>query len=193
MPVFTFMGSNVFHRDDNYSFRVVQKVSVLRNDQPYVRVAYFVLDRRRHHPSHGLLAKREAQFSRGPAHSIQRFPTRFYGRNEPCAAPPSHAVCFAFACFLFQLDLCLDRFFIHLVDVLGPDEFLSIVCMLIVAKADKRLVRLQGRDLRAALALPLSLLQHYPSSIQLPVSSNFLPPFSAPNIFILQGSHRDLE
>jgi hypothetical protein len=28
MPVFTFMGSNVFHRDDNYSFRVVQKVGV---------------------------------------------------------------------------------------------------------------------------------------------------------------------
>jgi hypothetical protein len=27
MPVFTFMGSNVFHRDDSYSFRVVQKVS----------------------------------------------------------------------------------------------------------------------------------------------------------------------
>jgi U3 small nucleolar RNA-associated protein 10 len=27
MPVFTFMGSNIFHRDDSYSFRVVQKVS----------------------------------------------------------------------------------------------------------------------------------------------------------------------
>jgi len=27
MPVFTFMGSNVFHRDDTYSFRVVQKVT----------------------------------------------------------------------------------------------------------------------------------------------------------------------
>ena len=27
MPVFTFMGSNVFHRDDTYSFRVIQKVS----------------------------------------------------------------------------------------------------------------------------------------------------------------------
>lgn len=27
MPVFTFMGANVFHRDDAYSFRVVQKVS----------------------------------------------------------------------------------------------------------------------------------------------------------------------
>ena len=68
----------------------------------------------------------------------------------------------------------LIRFFIHLVDVLGPEEFLSVICMLIVAKADKRLVRLQGRDLRAALALPLSLLQHYPSNIQLPVGTTSL-------------------
>ena len=74
-----------------------------------------------------------------------------------------------------------DRFFIHLVDVLGPEEFLSIVCMLIVAKADKRIVRLQGRDLRAALALPLSLLQHYPSNIQLPVSTIVLIPSSCSN------------
>lgn len=29
MPIFTFMGSNVFHRDDSYSFRVVQKVDVI--------------------------------------------------------------------------------------------------------------------------------------------------------------------
>ncbi len=62
-------------------------------------------------------------------------------------------------------------------DVLGPEEFLSVVCMLIVAKADKRLVRLQGRDLRAALALPLSLLQHYPSNIQLPVRATSLLPY----------------
>jgi U3 small nucleolar RNA-associated protein 10 len=26
MPIFTFMGYNVFHRDDSYSFRVIQKV-----------------------------------------------------------------------------------------------------------------------------------------------------------------------
>lgn len=32
MPIFTFMGSNVFHRDDSYSFRVVQKV---RYDSPF--------------------------------------------------------------------------------------------------------------------------------------------------------------
>lgn len=29
MPVFTFMGSNVFHRDDTYSFKVVQQVRFL--------------------------------------------------------------------------------------------------------------------------------------------------------------------
>lgn len=29
MPIFTFMGSNVFHRDDSYSFRVIQKVPSL--------------------------------------------------------------------------------------------------------------------------------------------------------------------
>lgn len=28
MPVFTFMGSNVFHRDDTYSFKVVQQVGL---------------------------------------------------------------------------------------------------------------------------------------------------------------------
>lgn len=43
MPVFTFMGSNVFHRDDSYSFRVVQKVllfkllSVLHADFPFTQ------------------------------------------------------------------------------------------------------------------------------------------------------------
>lgn len=26
MPIFTFMGSNILHRDDSYSFKVVQKV-----------------------------------------------------------------------------------------------------------------------------------------------------------------------
>lgn len=34
MPVFTFMGSNVFQRDDTYSFRVVQKVNLILLDGP---------------------------------------------------------------------------------------------------------------------------------------------------------------
>jgi U3 small nucleolar RNA-associated protein 10 len=79
------------------------------------------------------------------------------------------------------------------VDVLGPEEFLSIVCMLIVAKADKRLVRLQGRDLRAALALPLSLLQHYSSNIQLPVSASVFYHTTWSDIATVLGAHRDLE
>lgn len=28
MPIFTFMGTNVFHRDDSYSFKVVQNVRI---------------------------------------------------------------------------------------------------------------------------------------------------------------------
>lgn len=36
MPIFTFMGSNVFHRDDTYSFRVVQKVSVDHHEHGHV-------------------------------------------------------------------------------------------------------------------------------------------------------------
>ena len=28
MPVFTFMGSNIFHRDDSHSFKIVQQVCV---------------------------------------------------------------------------------------------------------------------------------------------------------------------
>jgi U3 small nucleolar RNA-associated protein 10 len=98
---------------------------------------------------------------------------------------------FAFSCFIFPLTF-LDRFYIHLVDVLGPEEFLSIVCMLIVAKADKRLVRLQGRDLRAALALPLSLLQHYSPNIQLSVGTSALPQYLS-DIATVLGAHRDLE
>jgi len=32
MPVFTFMGANVLHRDDTYSFKVVQRVcSIFRS------------------------------------------------------------------------------------------------------------------------------------------------------------------
>jgi len=35
MPIFTFMGSSVLHRDDEYSFKVVQKAST--NKMPLFR------------------------------------------------------------------------------------------------------------------------------------------------------------
>lgn len=31
MPVFTFMGTNLLHRDDSFSFRIIQKVIILHN------------------------------------------------------------------------------------------------------------------------------------------------------------------
>jgi U3 small nucleolar RNA-associated protein 10 len=56
MPVFTFMGSNIFHRDDSYSFRVVQKVSSsleLCGDP-----TNSPLDNREHRSSHGFFSKK---------------------------------------------------------------------------------------------------------------------------------------
>ncbi|KAH8987299.1 hypothetical protein EDB92DRAFT_1876367 [Lactarius akahatsu] len=167
MPVFTFMGSNVFHRDDNYSFRVVQKT--IDSIIPLIVSSL----KEKHSTREGLLV------------ASKEFLRVF---TDATNHVPRHR---------------RTQFFIHLVDVLGPEEFLSIICMLIVAKADKRVVRLQGRDLRAALALPLSLLQHYPSNIQLPVLIEILneaqrliiglvsPDFSKTGSILLGDSHDD--
>lgn len=167
MPVFTFMGSNVFHRDDNYSFRVVQKT--IDSIIPLI-----VSSLKEKHSTRESLLIASKEFLRVFTDATNHVPR--HRRTQ---------------------------FFIHLVDVLGPEEFLSIVCMLIVAKADKRVVRLQGRELRAALALPLSLLQHYPSNIQLPVLIEILnevqrliiglvsPDFSKTGSILLCDSHDD--
>ena len=42
MPIFTFMGSSVLHRDDEYSFKVVQKVSI--NKMSSRKYSNFVTD-----------------------------------------------------------------------------------------------------------------------------------------------------
>lgn len=167
MPVFTFMGSNVFHRDDNYSFRVVQKT--IDNIIPLI-----VSSLKEKHSTRESLLIASKEFLRVFTDATNHVPR--HRRTQ---------------------------FFIHLVDVLGPEEFLSIVCMLIVAKADKRVVRLQGRDLRGALALPLSLLQQYPSNIQLPALIEILneaqrliiglvaPDYSKTGSILLGDSHDD--
>ena len=66
-------------------------------------------------------------------------------------------------------------FFTHLVDVLGPEEFLAPVCMLIIGKAANRVARQQGDDLHATLTLSLSIIHHYSSGVQMTAS----PPFFA--------------
>ncbi|KAI9454082.1 hypothetical protein F5148DRAFT_1378333 [Russula earlei] len=154
MPVFTFIGSNVFHRDDNYSFRVVQKT--IDSIIPLM-----------------VSSLKEKTTSREDLLIASKDFLRIF--TDATNHVPRHR---------------RTQFFIHLVDVLGPKEFLSIVCMLIVAKADKRLVRFQGRDPRAALALPLSLLQHYSPNIQLPVLIEILNEAQRLIIGFISPEHR---
>ncbi|KAI0295094.1 armadillo-type protein [Multifurca ochricompacta] len=160
MPIFTFMGSDVFHRDDNHSFRVVQKTidSIIPLMVSSLKEKY---------------ASRE-----GLLIASKDFLRVFTDATNHI---PRHR---------------RTQFFIHLVDVLGPEEFLSIVCMLIISKADKRLVRLQGRDSRAALALPLSLLQHYSSNVQLSVLIEILnevQPFGESSLSSFDGDIGSLD
>ncbi|KAF7321073.1 U3 small nucleolar RNA-associated protein 10 [Mycena chlorophos] len=97
MPVFTFMGSNVFHRDDSYSFKVVQK-------------------------------------------------------TVDSIVP--------------VMVSSLKHFFGHLVDVLGPVDFLAPLCMLLAEKSANRIVRQTPEDVQSLLALPVSVLHRYPSAVQ---------------------------
>ncbi|KAI0063355.1 ARM repeat-containing protein [Artomyces pyxidatus] len=138
MPVFTFMGSNVFHRDDTYSFRVIQKT--INNIVP-VMVS-------------SLKAKHSANLDllSGSRNFLRIF-------TDAANHVPRHR---------------RTHFFVHLIDVLGPEEFLALVCMLIIGKTATRVVRQQGDDLAATLALPLSLLHHYPLKVQIPVLIAFL-------------------
>ncbi|KAI0052438.1 hypothetical protein FA95DRAFT_1483564 [Auriscalpium vulgare] len=133
MPVFTFMGSNVFHRDDTYSFRVIQKT--IDNIVPVMTSSLKDQHTERFHLQ---LASRD--FLRVFTDAANHVPRH---RRTP--------------------------FFVHLIDVLGPDDFLAIVSILILGKAANRITKQSGEDLRTTLSLPLSLVQHYPARIQVPV------------------------
>ncbi|KAG1852147.1 hypothetical protein DFJ58DRAFT_791745 [Suillus subalutaceus] len=99
MPIFTFMGTNVFHRDDSYSFKVVQ--NTIENIVPVmVEFLRIFTDASNHIPRH---------------------------RRQ--------------------------NFFIHLADVLGPQEFLAPVCMSLVDRVANR------------LGLPISLLRPFPPRV----------------------------
>lgn len=91
MPIFTFMGSNVFHRDDTYSFRVVQKVRT-----PELNVAACKADPsadcRQHCTSHGCLAQREAWDGYGSLSCRPGIPACVHKRCEPHPAPSARQV-----------------------------------------------------------------------------------------------------
>jgi U3 small nucleolar RNA-associated protein 10 len=59
------------------------------------------------------------------------------------------------------------RFFSHLIDVMGPDDFLPPICMLLIDKVVNRVIRQSPIELQGSLALPISILQHYSSIAQI--------------------------
>lgn len=76
MPVFTFMGSNIFHRDDTYSFRVVQKVCNLF----VVSYALLILDldHRQHCSGHGVLPQGNSWLWSRFVSGVEGLPTCFH-------------------------------------------------------------------------------------------------------------------
>lgn len=62
-------------------------------------------------------------------------------------------------------------FFVHLTEVLGGDEFLAPISMLLIEKVAGRVVRQSQSDAQASLSIPLSILHHYGSATQAQVGS----------------------
>ncbi|KAF7326662.1 U3 small nucleolar RNA-associated protein 10 [Mycena venus] len=131
MPVFTFMGSNVFHRDDSYSFKVVQKtidsiVPVMVSSLKNAHTARLDL----------YLASRDflRVFTDASNHIPRHRRTSFFG---------------------------------HLVDVLGPADFLPPLCMLLVEKMANRVVRQNPEEVQNSLVLPISVLHRHPPALQI--------------------------
>lgn len=67
-----------------------------------------------------------------------------------------------------SLDMCAS-FFVHLTEVLGGEEFLAPISMLLVEKVAGRVVRQSQSDAQASLSTPLSILHQYGSATQVQV------------------------
>lgn len=62
----------------------------------------------------------------------------------------------------------------HLTDVLGPSDFLGLVCMLFISKTANKVVRQTSDDLLATLSLPLTLVGHYDAETQRAILKDIL-------------------
>ncbi|KAG5718058.1 U3 small nucleolar RNA-associated protein 10, partial [Termitomyces sp. T112] len=122
MPVFTFMGSNVFHRDDTYSFKVVQQTV-----DSIVPVMVASLKRSHSQPLDLYIGSRD--FLRVFTDAANHIP-----RHRR------------------------TNFFAHLVDVLGPEDFLAPVCMLLVEKVANRVIKQDPGEIQTFFSLPTSVL-----------------------------------
>ncbi|KAG2130333.1 hypothetical protein DEU56DRAFT_815464 [Suillus clintonianus] len=133
MPIFTFMGTNVFHRDDSYSFKVVQ--NTIENIVPVM-----VSSLKSRHAS-GL------ELYIGAREFLRIF-------TDASNHIPRHR---------------RQNFFIHLADVLGPQEFLAPVCMLLVDRVANRVSRQHEDEASTSLGLSISLMRHFPRELHLHV------------------------
>ncbi|KAI6037989.1 hypothetical protein EDC04DRAFT_2699173 [Pisolithus marmoratus] len=131
MPVFTFMGSNVFHRDDTYSLKVIQ--STINSIVPV------------------MVSSLKEKYAAGLELYVG---AREFLRIFTDAAHhvPRHR---------------RQNFFLHLAEVLGPEEFLAPLCMLLVDKATNRVVRQSLEEAQTTLALPIALLRHFSRPLQI--------------------------
>ncbi|KAJ8583913.1 hypothetical protein M405DRAFT_936925 [Rhizopogon salebrosus TDB-379] len=133
MPIFTFMGTNVFHRDDSYSFKVVQ--NTIENIVPV------------------MASSLKSKYTPGlKLYTGARDFLRIF--TDASNHIPRHR---------------RQNFFIHLVDVLGPQEFLAPVCMLLVDRVANRVSRQHEGEAATSLGLPISLLRHFSRPSQLHV------------------------
>ncbi|KAJ7701560.1 hypothetical protein B0H17DRAFT_1195339 [Mycena rosella] len=130
MPVFTFMGSNVFHRDDSYSFKVVQKT--IDSIVPVM-----------------VSSLKSAHSARLDLYIASRDFIRVF--TDAANHIPRHR---------------RTSFFGHLVDVLGPTDFLPPLCMLLVEKLANRVVRQTPEEVQNLLGLPISVLHRHSPSLQ---------------------------
>ncbi|KAJ6464259.1 hypothetical protein C8R47DRAFT_1180243 [Mycena vitilis] len=130
MPVFTFMGSNVFHRDDSYSFKVVQKT--IDSIVPVM-----------------VSSLKSAHSARLDLYIASRDFLRVF--TDASNHIPRHR---------------RTSFFGHLADVLGPADFLSPLCMLLVEKLANRVVRQNADEVQNLLVLPISVLHRHPPPLQ---------------------------
>ncbi|KAF7977911.1 hypothetical protein HWV62_2480 [Athelia sp. TMB] len=138
MPVFTFMGSNVFHRDDTYSFRVVQQT--VNSIVPVM---------------------------------VSSLKSKHVDRLELCIASRDFLHIFTDAAHHIPRHR-RTKFFSHLVDVMGPGDFLAPVCMLLIEKVANRIHRQNVDEVQASFALPVSILQQYTAEVQVTVLINFV-------------------
>ncbi|PPQ90282.1 hypothetical protein CVT25_013107 [Psilocybe cyanescens] len=138
MPVFTFMGSNIFHRDDSYSFKVVQQTI-----DGIVPVMVSSLKEAHSQPLDLYLASKE--FLRVFSDAANHIPR--HRRN---------------------------KFFAHLVDVLGARDFLAPICMLLLEKMANRIIRQPSEEVQNSLSLPIAVFQHCDYALQLHTATEIL-------------------